>query len=57
MAELGRFIEESGRYACGWIGFYWGKTPEECRASGQIADALTSGWLEFFQEKSSRLQF
>jgi hypothetical protein len=50
--ELGRFIEESKKYAAGWIGFYWGKTPQECRASGEIADALILGWLEFFQKKA-----
>ena len=49
MDELGRFIEESKKYAAGWIGFYWGKTPNEYRASSQIADALTLGWLEFFK--------
>jgi hypothetical protein len=52
MDELGRFIEESKKYAAGWIGFYWGKTPQECRASGEIADALILGWLEFFQKKA-----
>jgi len=52
MAELQRFIEESRKYAAGWIGFYWGKTPNEYRASSEIADALTLGWLEFFQRTS-----
>lgn len=51
MTALAQFIEDSRRYAGGWIGFYWGKTPEECRESGQIADSLTLGWLEFFEKK------
>jgi len=50
-ADLGRFIDESRKYAAGWIGFYWGKTPEEHRKGGTIGDALTLGWLELFQEK------
>lgn len=53
MDELERFIEDSRRYACGWMGFYWGKTRQECKESGQIPDALMSGWLEFFQRNSS----
>jgi len=52
MAELEQFIEDSRKCACGWIGFYWGKTPEEYRLSRQIRDALMVGWLEFFQEKA-----
>jgi len=54
MDELGRFIEDSRKYAAGWIGFYWGKTPDECRASSEIADALTLGWLEFFKKATGR---
>ena len=27
--ELGQFIDQSKKYATGWIGFYWGKTPTE----------------------------
>ena len=38
--ELRTLIEASRGVVSGWIGFYWGKTPAECRASGQIADAL-----------------
>jgi len=51
-AELEQFIEDSRRYACGWIGFYWGKTPEECRRSDQIPDALTLGWFELFEKRT-----
>ncbi|MBN2271688.1 MAG: cellulase family glycosylhydrolase [Sedimentisphaerales bacterium] len=53
-AEFGRFIEESSPYACGWLGFYWGLTPEQCRQRGRIADMLTLGWLEFFAREANR---
>ena len=46
--EFGRFIDASEETACGWIGFYWGATPEELRGTGTIAAAMTRGWLEFF---------
>ncbi len=49
--ELGQFMDQSKGLAAGWIGFYWGKTPDECRRSGQIGDALALGWLELFQKR------
>ena len=52
--ELGRFIAESRPYACGWLGFYWGKTPEQCRRRGSIPDMMTLGWLELFQSQANR---
>ena len=48
MDDLEQFIEDSRKYACGWIGFYWGKTQKEYRQSIQIQDALMLKWLEFF---------
>jgi len=51
-AELDEFIEGSRQYASGWIGFYWGKTPEQLRSSKSIGDALMLGWLELFQRKA-----
>jgi len=53
-AELERFIDESRGLAAGWVGFYWGKTPEECRRSKTIADASTLSWLELFQRRANR---
>ncbi len=50
-SELGEFIEKSRTTACGWIGFYWGKTPDECRQSNTLNDALTLAWLELFQKQ------
>jgi len=51
MQELADFIDASRKIADGWMGFYWGKTPEECKQSGQIQDALMLGWLEFFAKR------
>jgi hypothetical protein len=53
--ELGDFIEGSKPHAAGWIGFYWGKPPEELRRSNTISDALTLGWLELFEKKARAL--
>jgi hypothetical protein len=53
--ELEEFIEASKKHVAGWIGFYWGKTPEELRRSNTISDALTLGWLELFQRKAKEI--
>jgi hypothetical protein len=53
--ELEKFIDESKKHAAGWIGFYWGKPPEELRRSKTIADALTLGWLEVFQRQAMHI--
>jgi hypothetical protein len=50
--ELEKFIDGSKKHAAGWIGFYWGKPPEELRGSREIGDALTLGWLELFEKKA-----
>jgi len=47
--ELRRFLSASREVADGWIGFYWGRTPEELRGSAEIADALVLAWLELFR--------
>jgi len=54
MPEFEAFMEGSREIASGWIGFYWGKTPEELRASGTIADALMLGWLDVFEHQRHR---
>jgi len=54
MPDFKRFVDESAKIAAGWVGFYWGKTPEECRRSGTIPDAMMLGWLEYFQERARR---
>jgi hypothetical protein len=48
LEEFRRFLLESRAFASGWIGFYWGKTLEECRKSSDARDLLTAGWLELF---------
>lgn len=53
--ELGRFIERSRSHATGWIGFYWGQTPEELRPAKTIRDAIALSWLELFQQKTPRI--
>ena len=55
-AELEQFLDRSREVASGWIGFYWGKTPEECRAAGTIRDAMVLGWLELFQKKTKTMK-
>ena len=47
--ELETFVDRSAKTAQGWIGFYWGKTAEECRKSATIPDAMVAAWLEWFQ--------
>lgn len=54
--EFGQFLDASRRNASGWIGFYWGKTPEQLRASGTLQGALLLGWLEFFQKEGKRFK-
>ncbi len=53
--ELGRFIDLSRKHATGWIGFYWGKTPNELRPAKTIPESLTLNWLELFQEKTPQI--
>ncbi len=50
--EFAQFIQRSENHACGWIGFYWGKPPEELRQSKEIKDVLLLGWLDFFVNKA-----
>ncbi|MBN1902484.1 cellulase family glycosylhydrolase [Candidatus Sumerlaeota bacterium] len=50
ISDIEEFMNASREIASGWIGFYWGKTMEECRRSGTIGDAITAEWLRFFQE-------
>jgi len=49
-SELRKFIELSRKVAGGWIGFYWGQTPEQLSQSADKAAALTRAWLDLFQE-------
>jgi hypothetical protein len=49
--ELSQFIDRSKEIADGWIGFYWGKTPEGYRESHTIGDRLTLDWLRLFEKQ------
>ncbi|MBW3597712.1 MAG: cellulase family glycosylhydrolase [Planctomycetes bacterium] len=52
--ELSQFFEKSVDIADGWIGFYWGQTPEELRPASTIGEAITAGWLDLFQNGPPR---
>ncbi len=52
LAEFEQFFQGSREFASGWIGFYWGKTLEECRRSNTMQDALLASWLEWFQAQA-----
>jgi len=54
--ELDEFIDRSKKHAAGWIGFYWGKPPDELRGSGTIGDAMTLAWLELFERRAKQMQ-
>jgi hypothetical protein len=49
--EFEEFIDKSDKVATGWIGFFWGQTPEDLKDPKTIGDALTRDWLLFFQKK------
>ena len=51
-AELEEFIDKSKKDAAGWIGFFWGRTPEDLKDARTLGDAVTRDWLEFFRQKS-----
>ncbi len=52
--ELEDFLRRSRGVASGWIGFYWGRTAEECRRSGTMGDAITASWLDLFRKGPPR---
>lgn len=41
--EFDEFFRRSRPHAAGWIGFYRGRTPDECRRSKEIPDAFMLG--------------
>jgi hypothetical protein len=54
-AELEQFVDRSRPYATGWIGFYWGRTPDEICPAKTIPEALTLSWLKLFQKKTPEI--
>jgi len=56
VADLNEFIDCSRPSVSGWIGFYWGKTIAQYRKQkGNISDAITADWLEYFVTKSPEM--
>ncbi len=53
--ELEQFIDQSRKHATGWIGFYWGKTPDEYRPPKTIPEAFTLSWLELFKKMTPQI--
>ncbi len=51
LPDFSKFIDASAQTSAGWIGFYWGKSLDECRKSKELGDALMRVWLEWFVEK------
>ena len=56
VTELEEFMDKSQTIASGWMGFYWGKTPQQCRRSKEIVDALMLGWLDLFEKKADAIK-
>jgi hypothetical protein len=44
-----RFFRETEGFVAGWIGFYWGRSPEELAQPEDIRAALERAWVELFQ--------
>ncbi len=56
MPEFEEFIDQSRKDAAGWIGFFWGRTPDQLKNSKSLGDAVTRSWLEFFQKKAKSMR-
>ncbi|HVS36614.1 MAG TPA: cellulase family glycosylhydrolase [Gemmataceae bacterium] len=54
--EFEAFMDKSRKDAVGWIGFFWGQTPEDLKDPKTLADVMTRNWLEFFQKKGKAFQ-
>ena len=44
------FVNRSANNAAGWMGFYWGKTPDELKKANTIPDAILLKWLDEFKK-------
>jgi hypothetical protein len=51
-----KFLEGSRATASGWIGFYWGRSIKECRASQDIKDAFMLRWLDYFTSEGPKFK-
>jgi Cellulase (glycosyl hydrolase family 5) len=54
--QLEQFINQSRKHATGWIGFYWGRMPDEYRPPQTIPEAFTLSWLELFQRMTPEIR-
>lgn len=50
LEEADQFLTEARPVTDGLTSFYWGTTPEEYRAEGNMQGAIIAGWLDYFQE-------
>ncbi len=50
-----RFLRRSRESASGYLGYYWGRTPAELRASGTMRDAITAGQIDAFSRLAGEL--
>ena len=56
MEEFGQFIEGSKKHAAGWIGFYWGKPPEELRKGKTIHGCRDAGVAGVLSEECEEVR-
>lgn len=54
-ATFRSFLDQSREHVAGWVGFYWGKTLEECKAGKSFPDVMMVAWLETFLAEGARL--
>lgn len=54
--ELETFVSVSRKHTSGWIGFYWGNTPDQLARSGELADAILRTWLLWFARKGEEMR-
>lgn len=55
LEEMDEFIQSSKSFTDGWVSFYWGKTIEENKASGDLKGALVAEWLKYWQSNSQQM--
>lgn len=55
--EMNRFVDGSRTLACGWLGFYWGKSIAEYKEGKkpEPRDDLMLDWLEYFVKKTPEI--
>jgi hypothetical protein len=53
--ELGEFMDDMKGTSSGWVGFYWGKTPDELHRGGTLHDAIILAWLDLFRSKRASI--